>query len=120
MRVRPAVCLASVLLLLGACDNVQFVDRVVLVNDTSYHANVDVRGTGGGWLGLTTVTSGSTTTVQQVVDQGNRWTFRFTYGVHDPVEATLTKKELIEKSWRVEVPAEFEQQLRDEGVVPPP
>jgi hypothetical protein len=108
------------LLLLVACDNVSFVDRVVLVNDTDYHANADVRGVMGGWLGLTTVGTGETTEVGEVIDQGEVWIFRFSYGSHDPVELEVTREELVAANWRVDVPSELEENLRDEGVPPPP
>jgi hypothetical protein len=107
-------------LLLSACDDVSFIDRIVLINDTDYHANVDVRGPTGGWLGLTTVRAGATSEVGEVIDQGDVWTFRFTYGTHDPVELEVTRKELVDASWRVQVPSELEENLRDEGVPPPP
>lgn len=107
-------------LLLASCDSVSFVDRVEIVNDTVYTANVDVRGEGSGWLGLTTVGADDTKEVTAVIDQGSSWTFRFTYGSHDPVELTVTKQELTSANWRVEVPSEFEERLRAEGVPPPP
>lgn len=107
-------------LFLGSCDSVAFVDRVEIVNDTEYTASVDVRGESGGWLGLTTVEADDTNEVSSVIDQGSSWTFRFTYGSHDPRELKMSKEELIDSDWRVEVPIEFEQGLRAEGVPPPP
>lgn len=107
-------------LLLASCGNVAFVDRVEIVNDTEYTANVDVRGESGGWLELTTVEAEDTNEVRSVIDQGSSWRFRFTYGSHDPRELKMSKEELIDSDWRVEVPIEFEQELRAEGVLPPP
>lgn len=107
-------------LVLASCDDVQFVEEVVLVNETDYPATVAVRGETGGWLSLTMVTSNSTATVEQVMDQGDRWRFRFSYSVHEPVEVTLTRQSLVDTGWRVNVPIEFEQRLRDEEVTPPP
>lgn len=106
-------------MILAACDGVQFVDRVILVNRTDYPANVGLRDETGGSLGLATVPAESTREIREVIDQGTTWTFRFSYGGHEPLEVTLTKRELIAADWRVEVPLEFEQQLRQKGVIPP-
>ncbi|MDQ3963614.1 MAG: hypothetical protein M3277_06860, partial [Actinomycetota bacterium] len=98
------------LLLLFACDAGSFVDRVVLVNESDYHANVDVRGDGGGWLGLSTVPAHQTREIEHVIDQGDTWTFRFAYGGHDSVEIEFSREELIDAGWRVEVPTELGEQ----------
>lgn len=103
-----------------ACDGVSFVERIAFVNETDYSANVDVRGEDGGWLGITTVQPHETREVGMVIDQGDRWTFRFAYGGHDSVEVEISKKELIDAGWRVEVPTELEEKLRAAGVAPPP
>ena len=115
-----AVLAAAALLLPVACDGVTFVERVVFVNETDYPASVDVRGESGGWLDLTTVSAHETREVEEVIDQGPSWTFRFTYGSHDPVEVTIGRHELIDGGWRVEVPEELEENLRAQGVPPPP
>lgn len=112
--------LLGALFLLPTCDAAGVVERVVLINEIDYSANVDVRGDGDAWLGLTTVPAHQTREVQQVVDQGDRWTFRFAYGPHEGVEVELTRDELVDAEWQVEVPAELEVNLREEGVLPPP
>lgn len=120
MNTRRVACFATLLVTIAACADARFVDRVVLINETDYPAKVEVRGETRGWLGLTTVSPDSTTAVEQVIDQGDKWTFRFSYGVHDPVEIALTRRELAEENWRVNVPTEFEQHLIDEEATPPP
>ncbi|MDQ3940457.1 MAG: hypothetical protein M3238_03795 [Actinomycetota bacterium] len=117
---RPPALLFGVLLLLGSCNDVTFVDRVIITNDTDYSATVDVRHDGGGWLGLTTVPARQTRTVEEVIDRGDSWTFRFAYGSRDPLLIEMSRDQLIDAGWRVEVPLEFEENLRDEGVLPPP
>ncbi|MDQ3646395.1 MAG: hypothetical protein M3345_05600 [Actinomycetota bacterium] len=107
-------------LLLAACDNVNFVERVEIVNGTSYTARVDVSGEDGGWLALATVSAGSSREVREVIDQGPTWTFRFVYAGYDPVELTIARPDLVDAGWRVEVPDELEERLRDAGVAPPP
>lgn len=112
--------LAATAVLLAGCDEVSFVERVVIVNDTVYAPRVEVRGREGGWLPLMTAPPGETREVRQVIDQGDTWIFRFTYTRYDPVEVELSKIELEESDWRVEVPEELELMLRSEGVLPPP
>ena len=112
--------LFAAFMLMPACDAITFVERIILVNDTEYSADVDVRGEGGGWLGLTTVEAHETREVRDVIDQGSRWTFRFLYAHYDPVELTVGKEELVDAGWRVEVPVELEENLRAAGVPPPP
>jgi hypothetical protein len=104
-----------------ACSVASFVDEVTIVNDTEYSANIDVTGkTRNGWLGLTAVQPESTTTVEEVIDQGEMWIFRFDYvGKHDE-EVEVTRSELEGNDWTVEVPESFEQQLHDLDVPPPP
>ena len=115
---RVSLCLVG--LLLGACDGVTFVERIVVVNDTAYATYVDVRGQSGGWLGLAPAPAGASTDVRKVIDQGESWEFRFSYGTHDPVVVEVSRSELVDADWRVEVPAELEESLRDAGVPPPP
>lgn len=112
--------LGALLLPLFACDSADFVERVVLVNEIDYPANVDLRGDGGGWLGLSTVPAHQTREIERVIDQGDTWTFRFSYGEREPVEVEISRKELVDAGWRVEVPEELERILRDEGVPLPP
>jgi hypothetical protein len=117
-RLRAALVLVA-LSSLTACDEPTFVERLVVVNETDYHANVDVRGMEGGWLGLTKVPANQDREVGDVIDQGPSWTFRFSYGSRAPVDVTMSKQELIEAGWQVEVPAELEDRLQAEGVPPP-
>lgn len=112
--------LLLVALLASGCDEVGFVDRVVIVNDTSYTASVEVSGEAGGWVALTTVSPGATREVREVIDQGDEWTFRFAYAGHEPVEMTVVRSDLASAGWRIQVPDELEQSLRGAGVAPPP
>jgi hypothetical protein len=102
------------------CSDVGFVDRIVIDNPTDFTANVDVTsGARDGWIGLTTVAGGSQATVQEVIDQGSAWIFRFSYAHHDE-ELRVSRVELVRSDWRVEVPESFAAALRARGVVPPP
>jgi hypothetical protein len=104
-----------------ACSVESYVDEVTVVNDTDYSANVDVTGRArDGWVDLTAVQPDSTTTVEEVIDQGEVWIFRFDYvGKHEE-EVEVTRGELERNDWTVEVPESFEQRLHDLDVPPPP
>lgn len=116
-----AVVGACVLLGGAACSDVSFVDEVTIVNGTEYSANVDVTGKErDGWLGLTVVEPQSTTTVGQVMDQGDVWIFRFDYVAKHEEEVEISRLELERNDWTIEVPQSFEQRLRDMDVPPPP
>ncbi len=103
-----------------ACGSVTFVERIIIVNATDYPARVEVRDQSGGWLGLTTVSAHEIREVTEVIDRGTSWTFRFSYGSHAPVERTMSRDDLTDAAWRVEVPDELEENLQMEDVSPPP
>jgi hypothetical protein len=113
---------ALALLLEGAaCSDASFVEEVTIVNDTEYSANVDVtRKARDGWLGLTVVEPQSTETVEEVIDQGEVWIFRFDYVGKYGEEVEISRRELEGRGWTIEVPQSFEQRLRDLDVPPPP
>lgn len=121
MRSRLLHALTTATLVLGAgCGGPGFVDQVDIVNPTRYPAAVDVRGRTGGWVDLTTAPAGETREVSEVIDQGEIWTFRFSYGDHAVVDITKSRSELADAEWRVEVPRELEDELQAEGVPIPP
>jgi len=109
------------ILVLGACSSVSFVDQLSLVNNTEYSANVDVTDADhDGWLELNHLEPNSTTVIQDVIDQGEVWIFRFDYLGRYQVEMEVSSRELAQSDWTIEVPERFEQALRDMGVPPPP
>jgi hypothetical protein len=119
MRPRTRLMIA-VSLLLASCSDVSFVDEVTIVNETEYPAHVEVTNRKrDGWLGLTVVDAHSTSAVAETIDRGEVWIFRFDYvGKHHEL-VEISKRELEQNDWTVEVPAAFEQQLRERGVIPP-
>jgi glycine cleavage system aminomethyltransferase T len=119
---RFVVAVGACLLLGGAaCSDSSFIDEVTIVNDTDYSANVDVTGKArDGWLGLTVSGPQSRTTVEEVIDQGEVWIFRFDYVGRYEEEVEISRGELEGKGWTIEVPRSFEQRLRDLDLPPPP
>jgi hypothetical protein len=107
--------------LASGCTGPDFVDQVTIVNDTAYSAKVDVTDrTRDGWLGLTAVEPHSTLTVEEVIDQGQVWIFRFDYVGQHHEEVEVSRAELERNDWTTEVPQSFEQRLREQGLPPPP
>jgi hypothetical protein len=118
---RLAAGMSTIILVLGACSSVSFVDELSIINDTEYSANVEVTDEGrDGWLALNNVESQSMTVVEDVIDQGEVWVFRFDYLGRYQVEVEVSGRELAQSDWSIEVPQSFEQGLRDMGVPPPP
>jgi hypothetical protein len=110
-----------ILLASSACSDVSFIDEVTVVNDTEYPAHVDVAdGTGDGWMGLTSVDPQSRMTVEEVIDQGEMWVFRFDYVGKYQEEVEVSRRELEQNGWTIDVPSSFEQRLRDLDGAPLP
>ena len=96
-----------------------FVAEVTVVNPLVYKVNVDVKAPGDdGWSDLGTVRRETAKTIEQVVDEGLRWTFRFTYGGELGGEMTVDRSQLRADGWRVTVPAEVGDRLRQAGLRP--
>jgi hypothetical protein len=109
-----AVALAALAPLLARPDHV---DAVQVRNPHEWHATVAVSSPGVGWVGLGRVTRESDRSFHEVLDQGDRWTFRFTYG---DVEATtdVTRSDLEAAGWSIDVPGALGEAARAEGVQP--
>lgn len=106
---------------LGACSGASFVDEITIVNNTVYSVSVDVAGKSRtAWLGVTVVQPETTTTVKQVIDQGEVWIFRFDYVGKYEEAVEMSRDELEQNDWTIEVPGSFEQRLRALDVPPPP
>ena len=115
-----ALRLLLVGLFLGACSNVSFVDEITFVNETDYPASVEVSDDSRqGWLDLTVAQRDRETTVQEVIDQGDVWVFRFDYAGKHVEELEISRSELVRAGWQVEVPPSFGDALKRLGVEPP-
>lgn len=121
MVLARGIASVAFVLLLGACSETAFVDRITLVNPTDYPAHVEVSdGSKEHWLALTTIRSGRTTRVEEVIDQGATWVFRFAYAGKQVEEIEMSRRDLAQAEWRVEVPPTFDDALREQGLEPPP
>lgn len=128
-RVRPTWLLAAVLgalalvavlvALAPAFRSEAPVARVTIDNPTVYSVNVEVSSRGDGdWLDLGAIGREGTKTVEQVTDQGNRWTFRFSYAGVDGGQVTVARADLAAAGWRLTIPETVGQRLHDAGLFP--
>lgn len=95
-----------------------FVDRVTIANPTAFDVDVDVAGSDGGLLDLYYVEAGKTAVVRDVIDQGDTWTFHFSYGGTDAGAVLFDRAVLAQSDWRVEIPGFVADGLADAGHEP--
>jgi hypothetical protein len=96
-----------------------FVPELTVVNPLVYKVNVGVRAPGDeGWSGLGTVRRETAKTIEQVADEGPLWTFRFTYGGELGGEITMSRDQLRADGWRLAVPSDVGERLREAGMEP--
>jgi hypothetical protein len=120
MSMRPVWL--GVLVALFACSGpVPTVDRVVVVNRTAYDVNVEVRANDdSGWTEVGQARHDAETLFQEVVDQGATWIVHLHYGGKDAGEITLSRRQLADNRWRIDVPEDVARRLAEQGISPPP
>lgn len=92
------------------------VETITVANSTGYDLDVQVTGRDrNGWLPMAIAEARSERTTEKVSDQGDVWIFRFLHWGDPLGELSLTRAELERNGWRVEVPAEVEERLRELG-----
>lgn len=116
-RVRLLAPTLTVALLLSACTGAApTIEEVTIVNGTAYDLEVEIAAEDGdGWLPLARVGAGTEGSALEVIDQGDAWVFRFRHWGQPVGEVMLTRGELEEIGWSVEVPGEIAERLEDLG-----
>jgi hypothetical protein len=95
------------------------IDRVTIVNDSPHLVDVEVTTDDhDGWLVLGPISPGARHSFQNVVDQGDRWTFHITSGPYDGGEFSVSKRRLEEGEWRVVIPDDARNRLEADGAEP--
>jgi hypothetical protein len=98
-----------------------FVDQITIDNPSAYAVTVEATNSGRhGWLGLTTIDPRETRPIGRVLNQGDRWVFRFAAQGQPAGEIELNRAELSAAGWKLVVPATVLDQLRAKGVPPTP
>lgn len=94
-----------------------FVRRLTIANPTAYEVNVEISGSqGSGWLDLGTVPREREVALENVVDQGGKWTFRFSSGGVFAAEMALSRADLEQGQWRVNIPDGIAVPLQEAGL----
>ena len=96
------------------------VDRLTVINGTDYDLEISLTGADrDGWTPLGRSRHGETTMHSHVDDVGDVWIFRFEYpGPVSAGELRVTREDLEEDRWRVDVPDDVERALRRRGIDP--
>jgi hypothetical protein len=93
------------------------VSELTLVNESEYDIKVYAAdGDHDGWSGLPTVERESSRTIPHVIDHGDEWVFAVNAQGRHLGELTLTRDELEQDGWQVEIPPGLAADIRDEGV----
>jgi hypothetical protein len=93
-----------------------FVKTLTIQNPTDYRIEVEVSGGGiDTWTPLTSVAKQSSAAIDQVVDQGKTWHFRFSSTGHVGGELAMTRAQLAAANWHVIVPADVSARLAAAG-----
>ena len=117
--IAAAVAVLALVVVMPATRLPSFVDGVTIVNPHPWIVNVDVtRGGRDGTVGVGAVGAERTQNVSAVIDQGETWIFKVTYGGADAGELVVSRAELEEAGWRVTVPDEFAARMRAAGMEP--
>lgn len=111
----------ALLLVLSArlVDDPDRVARVRVTNPTTYQLEVSVGSperTGAQNLG--TVQRDSSRQFDELLDQGERWLFRFSYGGVSAGETVVTRAQLERDRWTVSAPPAASELLAAEEMVP--
>ncbi len=97
------------------------VARITFVNPTEYDLDVDVTDAErGGWLAVGTAHKNQSTTVEDTIDQGEVWIFRFSGQGQDAGELRISRSQLERDRWTVQIPAQISETLRAKGAPAPP
>jgi hypothetical protein len=110
---------AAVFLASSSLSPGMFVERVTIVNPTPYHLNVELAAVGSsGSLDLGTAGRDTTMVVEKVYDPGNRWVLRLSYAGTPAGEVAVSRSDLKDAGWRVEIPSAVGDRLGAEGFAP--
>jgi hypothetical protein len=113
------VALVAVALLASSLHTGPYVSGVTFENSSHYSYEVSVAGgTHGAVTLLGNIAAEEHTTVQSVFDQGSTWTFRFSSQGRNVGEVTMSRADLAQDGWHVQVPAQFADSLTRAGVPP--
>ncbi len=90
---------------------------VTVENPSPYIINIEVTGAErDGWFDVGRVRRENRQTFEHTPDPGDQWVFRFSYGGVDAGELTVSRDQLARDGWRITVPSEAAERLREAGI----
>jgi hypothetical protein len=94
---------------------------VEIANPTVYALSVEVAGDErDGWQPTARLGPGATRTIQDVLDQGEVWVFRFGGQGGDGGELAVTRQDLERADWHLDIPTAVGDRLAAQGAPPTP
>ena len=112
---------ALIALSLGLLDSPRTVDGLTLTNPTAYDLKVEASGAPGhGWLPIGIVEHGESVIVDDVIDQGETWRFRFTGQSRAAGQVVRARSALVAADWHLTVPEAIGDELARLGAPPSP
>lgn len=115
-RTTRIIATALLLIVATACTEPRHVDHITIRNGSSYSLTVSIAGRDrDGYLGLGVVPREGEQTFTEILDQGDLWVFRFTYGGEEAAELSVARAVLLRDHWTVEVPLEASSALAGLG-----
>jgi hypothetical protein len=106
----------AVLVMVPLTRGPHFVPRITIENPTPYTLAVTATdGRHRDWTAVAIVTPKSTTSVRDVVDQGDTWVFRAAGQGADGGEYRATRRDLQRAGWRLTIPNDVAVRLRAAG-----
>lgn len=98
-----------------------FVDKLSIVNPSEYDIHVEASGNERqGWTSVTTADRDSTTDALDVIDQGALWVFRFSAQGRQGGELRITRTDLDQAGWSIQIPGSVIERVRQLGASPSP
>ena len=98
------VAIAVAVLLVNLSTALPARETLSVRNPTNAPITIHATGPNGGWLGIGTVDPRSSTTFEEVSDQGGVWRFRLSVGPTEVADLRRTDGELAAAHWRLTIP----------------
>lgn len=116
-----ALVLAAAVPLMRLLETPSFVDRISVENPTRYDIGIDVTDADrDGWMAIGTARRATSSTFQEIIDQGDVWIFRFRAQAEDGGELRVTRQELERDGWKLTIPESVGDDLQSKGAAFPP
>lgn len=124
-RIRPLWIVLAIVAVIGfvavsmLVPSPHTVDRVTIKNGSEFDINVEATNAShDGWTPVGIALAHADTEINDIVDEGDVWIFRFTSQGRDAGELRVARSDLEANDWALSVPASVVQRLRDAGAPP--